>query len=554
MKKKLLFAMILTLLFALCLTAFLLPAAGEETVPSLTLEQAALSFRDSIAIKYAVRVENAENVSLLCWTSPQTDYVKGTEDRILSGKTDAELGEGYLVFDYTGLAAKQMTEEIYVRAYALVDGQAVYSNVRKYSILEYAYTALGKLGNAGTSNENLKIMMEAMLAYGGAAQTYLNYSTDRLASAPFYLVTVAGGALSDGTQAGLYPTGASIPLVAPLENAAGATFSHWENADGIKVSEERIYAPQMGSENASFRAVYVKYSKGLEFESLEDGTCVLLGMGECTDTDLVIPPTSPTGDKVVEIDNAAFAGEAITSVTFPTTLESVGRNAFNNCASLTRVYYAGGAEGWANVYIHGTGNAAISGATVIFLGETKFTVSFVDHDGTLLKKETVEKGASATAPEAPLRPGYAFTGWDTAFDNVTKALTVTATYQQEHNQLFFTFTENADGTVTALLSVEGDVRLFGLEALLYLDLVGMRYDSQRSLVGGSLAHHNGEYIKLVFTTETGLDTTERTELLEITFRDVEEAASAKIRVESVIIFDETQADETYTVAGNLFQK
>lgn len=42
-------------------------------------------------------------------------------------------------------------------------------------------------------------------------------------------------------------------------------------------------------------------SEGLEFESNEDGTCMLVDMGDCTDTDLVIPSVSPAGDRVTEI-------------------------------------------------------------------------------------------------------------------------------------------------------------------------------------------------------------------------------------------------------------
>ncbi|MBQ7061232.1 MAG: endonuclease, partial [Clostridia bacterium] len=56
------------------------------------------------------------------------------------------------------------------------------------------------------------------------------------------------------------------------------------------------------------------------------------------------------------------------------------------------------------------------------------TVTFVDWDGTVLKTETVEEGASATAPADPARIGYTFTGWDADFTNVTGDLTVTAQY------------------------------------------------------------------------------------------------------------------------------
>ena len=60
-----------------------------------------------------------------------------------------------------------------------------------------------------------------------------------------------------------------------------------------------------------------------------------------------------------------------------------------------------------------------------------YTVTFQDWDGTTLKTETVNSGEAATAPEAPIRTGYTFTGWDQSFDVVTSDLVVTAQYTQK---------------------------------------------------------------------------------------------------------------------------
>jgi len=58
------------------------------------------------------------------------------------------------------------------------------------------------------------------------------------------------------------------------------------------------------------------------------------------------------------------------------------------------------------------------------------TVTFVDWDGTVLSSQQVEDGADATAPADPSREGYAFTGWDVDFSNVTEDITVTAQYEE----------------------------------------------------------------------------------------------------------------------------
>ena len=59
---------------------------------------------------------------------------------------------------------------------------------------------------------------------------------------------------------------------------------------------------------------------------------------------------------------------------------------------------------------------------------TTYTVTFQDHDGTVLKTETVEEGKAATAPANPSREHFTFAGWDKSFNNVTSDLVVTATY------------------------------------------------------------------------------------------------------------------------------
>ncbi|MBQ9949404.1 MAG: S8 family serine peptidase [Clostridia bacterium] len=79
------------------------------------------------------------------------------------------------------------------------------------------------------------------------------------------------------------------------------------------------------------------------------------------------------------------------------------------------------------------------------------TVTFCDHDGTVISTQTVEYGGSAQAPEAPVHEGYTFTGWDKDFSNVTEDITVTAQY--EINVYTVTFCDY-DGTVISTQEVE----------------------------------------------------------------------------------------------------
>ena len=58
-----------------------------------------------------------------------------------------------------------------------------------------------------------------------------------------------------------------------------------------------------------------------------------------------------------------------------------------------------------------------------------YTVTFVNYDGSELKKEVVEHGSNASAPVEPSRTGYTFIGWNVSFDYITANTTVVAEYK-----------------------------------------------------------------------------------------------------------------------------
>lgn len=60
-----------------------------------------------------------------------------------------------------------------------------------------------------------------------------------------------------------------------------------------------------------------------------------------------------------------------------------------------------------------------------------YTVSFIDWNDVELSTESVEEGQSAHEPNVPIRAGYRFTGWDVDFYNVQSDLIVQAQYVQE---------------------------------------------------------------------------------------------------------------------------
>ncbi len=102
---------------------------------------------------------------------------------------------------------------------------------------------------------------------------------------------------------------------------------------------------------------------------------------------------------------------------------------------------------WSVAFDHITGDTIV---TATYTENTKYTVTFVDHDDSVLKTEQVYVGTSATAPVDPTRAGYRFTGWDKTFDNVTGEMTVKAEYIE---QFVVTFVDH-DDAVLATVTVD----------------------------------------------------------------------------------------------------
>ena len=192
-----------------------------------------------------------------------------------------------------------------------------------------------------------------------------------------------------------------------------------------------------------------------------------------------------------------------------------------------------------------------------YVGPT-YTVTFVDYDGSVISTVTdVKHKETVSAPTAPERDGFVFCGWDKSTSSVTSDMIVTAQYEMEpvseHNQLYFAFKDNGDGTTTATLYIRGDVNLYGLEMKLDFETVGMQYENVASSVSGLAANNRGEYVIVSFVNTTGKDLTKQCELLTITFKNTSDIRMVDITVYDVDIFDDAFSDETYCVAGNSYE-
>ncbi len=99
----------------------------------------------------------------------------------LNGKTEIisvsslAAKDGYYVLT-VDTAAKEMTDEITVSIY---NGTTEVGFARKYSVKQYADSALSE---NSVLNADAKALVNALLAYGGAAQRYFNHNVNKLAS------------------------------------------------------------------------------------------------------------------------------------------------------------------------------------------------------------------------------------------------------------------------------------------------------------------------------------------------------------------------------------
>ncbi|MBQ7346948.1 MAG: leucine-rich repeat domain-containing protein [Clostridia bacterium] len=79
-------------------------------------------------------------------------------------------------------------------------------------------------------------------------------------------------------------------------------------------------------------------SEGLSYTLLRDGTCIITGLGTCTDKEIYIPEQIE-GCKVVKIADNAFADtyKKITFIDLPNTLTTIGEKAFYKCTGIKEI-------------------------------------------------------------------------------------------------------------------------------------------------------------------------------------------------------------------------
>lgn len=242
MKKNLAFLLCL----ALCLSSLIgLTAYAEETettlpaAPEIALVN--VSIRSNVAMLFAVPLGDftvnkngtVDGLNLLVWKgeSENGKYGRGSADATLKAQGKLSFGgETYVVFVYTGLEAKEMTDTVYART-VVSDGKGniAYGKVIDYSITEWAK-------NYESESEANTTLVENLIAYGAAMQAYRDdykpsgYYADQAKSLVAVTVNskVAGETVqSQVTQ--LAVAGSTVTLASPVVD--GYKVSEWSVSD-----------------------------------------------------------------------------------------------------------------------------------------------------------------------------------------------------------------------------------------------------------------------------------------------------------------------------------
>ena len=242
-------------IFAYQITPVKAEAAENAEEPQITLVGANVSLKDSVNIVYAAAVKGYDytkyKTKLLVWKTPQAEYTKKNCDVVVDSSYHDTIASYSCDMFYYGMPAKNIVDQLYVRAYVEIDGKEYYSGTTKYSLLEYLYDQLSKSG----LTEYQKRMYEAVLKYGGRAQDLFDYLRNRRADDTFYSIHVENGTFADGFTRGMFLENEEVVMKA---NAApeGKKFAYWQDMNGIILGYDEILTVKATSAN-TYTAVFV---------------------------------------------------------------------------------------------------------------------------------------------------------------------------------------------------------------------------------------------------------------------------------------------------------
>ncbi len=179
-------------------------AKASVDVSKLVIEQKSLNVSDNVNIVFYVPVGAGDKNDIKVNVTEN-----GTDFEVSAAATDYKVGEEavYYRYVYRGISAYEIDTPVYAYAYS-ASNPSLKSETMKYSVLQYAYSKLGKAD--GTADASLGNLLTAMLSYGSAAAQYsgndLNFADD------YVYVSVANAMFADGFSHGVFKKGTQQTL------------------------------------------------------------------------------------------------------------------------------------------------------------------------------------------------------------------------------------------------------------------------------------------------------------------------------------------------------
>ena len=265
----------------------------------------------------------------------------------------------------------------------------------------------------------------------------------------------------------VYEYGSTI-IAEPIPTKEGYTFSGWSDLPATMPANDVTVS---GSFTINKYLVTFKIGDTVvASESLEYGTAI-------------VAPEAP------EKEGHTFNGWGKVAETVPA--HDVTYEGSYSVNSYTLTYMVDGEKYWEGTVAYGTALTALEAPTkrgYTFSGWSglpatmpakdvtvngsftieRYTVTFYDWDGTVLKVETVAWGQAATPPADPTREGYTFIGWDFDYTNVVWDLAVHAEYVKNAETVYTVeYHAGANGWIEGADWHAHDLRVAGFASPLY---------------------------------------------------------------------------------------
>ena len=130
-----------------------------------------LSLEGDISINYyTICPDEYDRVGMLFWNEEaysRTDkHIIGTESR---RATDYQTNGDYKIFTYGNIVSREMYSSVYARLYTVKNGVYSYSDIKKYSVRDYAARQLAK-----NDDEKLSKLLRCLMLYGEEARNFFN--------------------------------------------------------------------------------------------------------------------------------------------------------------------------------------------------------------------------------------------------------------------------------------------------------------------------------------------------------------------------------------------